>query len=165
MEPTLATFTNGTTLEFTPDEYARPMYVVGKTGSGKSTFLFNHALKLIMRDEAVVVIDPHGSLATQLIDAIPPRRTNDVCYLDLSDATHLVGFNPFLHQHNKPLSAVSILSAFKAIWWPTDNYPTTEIVLFHTIYALLHHNTPTLSHVSKILTDNAARERIVQNLQ
>src|SRR5262249_31904570 len=63
------------------EERARHVYIVGKSGSGKSTVLFNLAMHDICAGEGVAVLDPHGDLAEALINAVPASRTHEVCYL------------------------------------------------------------------------------------
>ena len=89
----------GAASAFSREERERHVYMVGKSGSGKSTTLFNLAMHDIMAGEGVAVIDPHGDLAEAVADCIPPERTHEVCYLDAADAERPVGFNP-LAQHS-----------------------------------------------------------------
>src|ERR1700692_2580207 len=97
MEPhaiSIATTASGAGIMFSREERERHIYIVGKSGSGKSTFLFNLAMEDIVRGEGVAVIDPHGDLALDILDAIPRSRINDVCYLDVTDTERPVCFNP-----------------------------------------------------------------------
>src|ERR1700693_6603526 len=89
----IAMAASGAGVYFTPEERERHVYIVGKSGSGKSTFLFNLAMGDISRGEGVAVIDPHGALALDILAAIPRSRINDVCYLDVTDTGRPVGFN------------------------------------------------------------------------
>jgi hypothetical protein len=77
----------GAGVVFSREERQRHLYVVGKSGSGKSTFLYNLAMGDIVAGEGVAVIDPHGDLALDILDAIPRSRINDVCYLDVTETT------------------------------------------------------------------------------
>src|SRR3984893_14012124 len=92
----IATTADGGGVEFSREERERHVYIVGKSGTGKSTFLFNLAMGDISRGEGVAVIDPHGDLALDILDAIPRSRINDVCYLDASETERPVGFNPVI---------------------------------------------------------------------
>jgi DNA helicase HerA-like ATPase len=70
----IAKTTGGAPVVFSRNEHERHIYVVGKSGSGKSTFLYNLALRDIWVGEGVAVIDPHGDLALDILDAIPRSR-------------------------------------------------------------------------------------------
>ena len=97
MEPTplpIATTAHGGGVVLSREERERHVWIVGKSGSGKSTLLFNLAMGDIYAGEGVVVIDPHGDLAEDILDAIPRARINDVCYLNAGEAEYPVGFNP-----------------------------------------------------------------------
>src|SRR3954467_4551750 len=94
------------------------LYVVGKTGTGKTTLLRNLILQDIAAGEGVGVIDPHGDLALDLLEHIPSWRTDDVVYFDPADDEMTVGLNllknvPPNRQH---LVASGVVSAFKSIW-------------------------------------------------
>ena len=90
----IATTSHGGGVVFTREERERHVWIVGKSGSGKSTLLFNLAMADICAGEGVAVIDPHGDLAEDILDAIPRSRINDVCYLDAGETEYPVGFNP-----------------------------------------------------------------------
>src|SRR5437016_3477422 len=94
MEPVLAIGARQQPIVFTEAELARHLYVLGRSGSGKSTFLHNLARLAIARGEGLIFIDPEGAEAHRLIDAIPSERTRDTVYLDASDPDFSVGFNP-----------------------------------------------------------------------
>lgn len=97
MEPepvSIATTAAGGGVVLSRDERERHVYIVGKSGAGKSTFLFNLAMGDIYADEGTAVIDPHGDLATDILDAIPRSRINEVCYLDAGKTEYPIGFNP-----------------------------------------------------------------------
>lgn len=92
--PIIARTATGGGVAFSREERERYVYLVGKSGSGKSTALFNLAMHDIYAGEGVAVIDPHGDLAEAIIDAMPPERTHEVCYLNVADTEFPVGFNP-----------------------------------------------------------------------
>jgi hypothetical protein len=90
----IATNADGSPIAFTRDERERHAYIAGKTGNGKSTLLYNLAMGDICAGEGIAFIDPHGDTALDILDAIPPSRINDVCYLDAGETERPVGFNP-----------------------------------------------------------------------
>src|SRR5262249_53586041 len=92
-EPRAIAYTpSGAPIVLTQEERERHVWLVGKSGSGKSTVLFNLAMSDILNGEGLALIDPHGDLATDIIDAIPRSRINDVCYLDAGETEFPVGF-------------------------------------------------------------------------
>lgn len=97
------------------DQRVRHMYVIGASGTGKSTFLLNCILQDIERGEGVGVLDPHGDLIDQILARVPEGRFGDVALLDPSDADRPVGFN-ILSAHSeveKELLASDIVSVFR----------------------------------------------------
>src|SRR6266481_4850773 len=73
------------------------MYVIGKTGTGKSTLLETLALQDIAHGRGMMLIDPHGDLAERVVQAIPAHRWQDVIYFNVPDPTQLFGYNPLKH--------------------------------------------------------------------
>lgn len=156
---------NGAPIVLTRAERERHVWLVGKSGSGKSTFLFNLAMADILAGEGVAVIDPHGDLATDILDAIPHSRINDVCYLDAGEIEYPVGFNPAakIAPERRALAAAGIVSAFKHIW--SDSWgPRLEHFLFHGIAALISRRHATLIDLARIYTDDRFRQRIIAHV-
>jgi hypothetical protein len=148
----------------TPPERRQHVYVVGQTGTGKSTLLLNSILQDIEAGRGVGVIDPHGDLAHEILDHIPPWRTDDVVYFDPSDE-HPLAINLFrATSDNWHLVASGIVSAFKKIWGDSWG-PRLEYVLFATIAALLHCNNTSLLGVSRMLHDARYRAWVVRQVK
>jgi hypothetical protein len=146
----IATTSHGSGVVFTREERERHIWIVGKSGSGKSTFLFNLVMDDICAGEGVAVIDPHGDLATDILDAVPRRRINDVCYLDAGETEYPVGFNPAtrIAPERRALAASGIVAAFKHLW--SDSWgPRLEHFLFTVSRHLFRASTPrsSISHV------------------
>jgi DNA helicase HerA-like ATPase len=161
----IATTARGDRVVFSREERERHVYIVGKSGSGKSTFLFNLAMSDILAGEGVAVIDPHGDLALDILDAIPRSRINDVCYLDVTDAEQPVGFNPAskIAPQRRALAAAGIVSAFKHQW--SDSWgPRLEHFLFHGIAALVSRQHATLIDLPRLYTDDNFRDKIVRSV-
>jgi hypothetical protein len=151
----IARTATGAPVAFSREERERHIYIVGKSGSGKSTFLYNIALSDIWAGEGVAVIDPHGDLALDILDAIPRSRINDVCYLDVTDVDRPVGFNPAacIAPERRALAAAGIVSAFKHLWSESWG-PRLEHFLFHGVSALISRRHATLIDLPRIYTDD-----------
>ena len=150
----------GAGVVFSREERERHLYVVGKSGSGKSTFLYNLAMADIMAGEGVAVIDPHGDLALDILEVIPRSRINDVCYLDVTDTERPVGLNPAtrIAPERQALASAGIVSAFKHLW--SDSWgPRLKHFLFHGVAALVSREHATLIDLPRIYTDDNFRER------
>jgi hypothetical protein len=161
----IATTAAGGGVIFTRAERERHVYIVGKTGSGKSTFLFNLALGDIYAGEGVAIIDPHGDLSEDILDAIPRSRINDVCYLDAGETEFPVGFNPAtrIAPERRALAAAGIVAAFKHLW--SDSWgPRLEHFLYHGVAALISRRHATLIDLPRLYTDDQFRERILASV-
>jgi len=160
--PIIAKTAIGTGVAFSREERERHVYIVGKSGSGKSTVLFNLAMHDIIAGEGVAVIDPHGDLAEAIIDAMPPERTNEVCYLNVADTEFPVGFNPLsgIPPERHALAASGIVSAFKHLW--RDSWgPRLEHFLYNGVAALLTSPHPNLIDLPRLYTDETFRDRVI----
>jgi hypothetical protein len=164
--PIIGTTASGHGVAFTREERERHVYVVGKSGSGKSTTLFNLAMHDIVAGEGVAVIDPHGDLAEAVADCIPRHRTNAVCYLDAADLERPVGFNPLANvsPERHALAASGIVSAFKHLWHDSWG-PRLEHFLFHGLVALLASPRPTLIDLTRLYTDETFRDSLVARVR
>ena len=152
----------GEGLVFSREERERHIYIVGKSGSGKTTTLYNLAMGDILAGEGVAIIDPHGDLAEAVADSIPRERTNQVCYFNVADTEQPVGFNPIanIRPERQALAAAGIVSAFKALW--SDSWgPRTEHLLHHGVASLIEAGRSTLIDLPRLYTDESFRARIV----
>jgi hypothetical protein len=152
-------------LSLHPRNASATIWIVGKSGSGKSTFLFNLAMGDICAGEGVAIIDPHGDLATDILDAIPRRRINDVCYLNAGETEYPVGFNPAtkIAPERRALAASGIVAAFKHLW--SDCWgPRLEHFLFHGVAALISREHATLIDLARLYIDDRFRERVVSRV-
>ena len=140
------------------------VYVIGQTGAGKSTLLRNLILQDIEDGRGVALIDPHGDLAADILEHIPPRRTGDVVYFDPSSPDPLA-INLFrATSDNWHLVASGIVSAFKKIWGDSWG-PRLEYVLFATLAALLQCDNTSLLGVSRMLHDDKYRAWVVKQVK
>jgi len=158
----IATTAHGGGVVLSREERERHVWIVGKSGSGKSTLLFNLAMGDIYGGEGVTVIDPHGDLAEDILDAIPRSRLNEVCYLDAGETEYPVGFNPAtrIAPERQALAASGIVAAFKHLW--SDSWgPRLEHFLYHGVAALISREHATLIDLARLYTDDRFRDRVL----
>ncbi|MCX6789758.1 MAG: type IV secretion system DNA-binding domain-containing protein [Candidatus Gribaldobacteria bacterium] len=142
------------------------MYVIGKTGVGKTALLKNMALQDIARGEGLAIIDPHGEFVEEVLDHIPIERIDDVVYFNPADLDFPISFNilEVPDTKYKHLVASGIIGVFTKIWanvWSAR----MEYILTNCILALLDTPGTTLLGILRILTDRDYRQTIVNNLQ
>ena len=133
----------------------RHLYVIGKTGTGKSTLLHNLMLSDLHAGRGFALFDPHGDLATAVADATPAWRIAEgVIYLDPSDLAHPIGFNPLhgIAVDHRPLAAAHIVAAFQHIWG-TSWGPRLEYILTQALRLLLDAPGTTMLGLPRLLTD------------
>lgn len=142
----------------------RHMYVIGKSGVGKSTLLENMAIQDIAHGEGVAVLDPHGSFAEKMLDYIPPERIKDVIYFAPFDTNYPVSFNVLedVGEDKRHFVASGLMSTFKKIW--VDAWSARmEYILNNILLALLEYPGATLLGVNRMLSDKVFREKVVAN--
>ncbi|HWP61525.1 MAG TPA: type IV secretion system DNA-binding domain-containing protein, partial [Candidatus Paceibacterota bacterium] len=138
------------------------MYVIGKTGMGKSTMLENMAIQDIQNGEGLCFIDPHGSTAEKLLDFVPYERINDVVYFAPFDTDYPVGFNVMedVGYDKRHLVVSGLMGALKRIW--VDAWSARmEYILQNTLLALLEYPGSTLLDVNRMLTNKTFRTAVV----
>lgn len=141
-------------------------YVVGKTGTGKSTLLRVMAAQDAGAGEGFALFDPHGDLVASVRDLIPPERQANLIYLDVPDRTLEWHFNPFagVSPENRSLAAAGLVESFRKIW-PDDWGPRLEHLLRNVVYTLLETPGSTLGDIPALLTDRDYRKRLVADLE
>jgi hypothetical protein len=138
-------------------------YIIGQTGTGKSTLLLNLILQDIEEGRGVAVIDPHGDLAKEVLDHIPSWRTDDVVYFDPS-APDPVALNLFRATgDNWHMVAAGIVSTFRKIWGHSWG-ARLEYILFATLAALIQCDNTSLLGVSRMLYDARYRAWVVRQV-
>ncbi len=142
------------------------MYIIGKSGTGKSTLLENMVIADIAAGRGVAVVDPHGELAEKILDFIPEERIDDVVYLNSGDLDYPIAFNPLesVSIEARHLVASGIMGVFKKIW-PDVWSARMEYILNNTLLSLLEFPSSTLLEIMRMLSDREFRKGIVDNLQ
>jgi hypothetical protein len=142
------------------------VYVIGKTGTGKSTLLRNLIVQDMYNDCGVGLIDPHGDLARDILDHVPAWRTNQVAYLDPMDREYPIGLNllanvPAERRHRV---ASGLVGALKAIWkdfWG----PRLEYILYAAVAALLDCENTSILGIQRMLVDARYRRWVVKQVR
>ncbi|MFH0749881.1 MAG: DUF87 domain-containing protein [Candidatus Gottesmanbacteria bacterium] len=154
-----------TTFGIKSDDRRKHLYVVGKTGTGKSTMIANMAINDMRNHEGMAVVDPHGDLTDALLDYIPSFRLNDIAYLDPSDVAHPFHLNPL--ELKNPAHRELVASGIVSIFYKLYHYswgPRLEYILRNCILTLLYVPNSTLLAIPEILTNDRYREKIVMQL-
>jgi CxxC-x17-CxxC domain-containing protein len=142
------------------------MYVIGKTGVGKTGFLKNMALQDINNGQGLAIIDPHGEFVEEILESIPPHRMKDVVYFNPADMEYPVSFNimDVADPKYKHLIASGLIGIFTKIWanvWSAR----MEYILANCILALLDTPGTTLLGIPRMLVDRDYRQKIINNLK
>jgi hypothetical protein len=155
-----------TTFGVKPIDRRRHIYVIGKTGMGKSTLLENMIYSDIQAGKGVGVIDPHGDLADAVMEFVPKSRLNDVILIDPADREYAVAFN-MLENVDPALNSIvcsGLVGIFKKIY--ADSWgPRLEHILRNTILALLEYPGTTMLGITRILQDDDFRRKVVKKVQ
>ncbi len=148
------------------DDRRRHMYLIGKTGMGKSTVLENMIINDIKAGHGLAVVDPHGDLAEKVIEYIPKERIKDVVYFNPADYEHPIAFNIVeqVDQHLRHLVASGLIGVFQKLW--ADSWgPRLEYILRNAILAILDFPGSTILGVVRMLSDKNYRKRVVANIK
>jgi hypothetical protein len=145
---------------------AKHMYVIGKTGMGKSTMLENMAIQDIRNGEGMAFIDPHGGTADRIMEYVPEHRKKDVVYFAPFDMEHPIAFNVMedVGYDKRHLVVSGLLSAFKKLW--VDSFSARmEYILSNTLLALLEYPGATMLDVNRMLVNKNYRKKVVDNVK
>ncbi len=144
---------------------SKHVYVIGKTGMGKSTLLENMAIQDIQNGRGLCVIDPHGGMAERLLEYVPEERIKDVLYFAPFDMEYPISFNIMedVGQDKRHLVVNGLMSVFEKIW--EDAWSARmAYILQNTLLALLEYPGATLLAVNRMYTDKAFRQKVVENV-
>ncbi len=154
-----------TTFGIKASDRRRHMYIIGKTGTGKSTLIANLAISDIRNRKGMCIIDPHGDLCETILDYIPSYRINDVIYLDPSDLTHAFSLNPIevTDSYQMELVVSGIVATFHKIYGESWG-PRLEYILRNTLMTVVRLPNPTLLMVPEMLTNEAFRKNAMTHI-
>jgi hypothetical protein len=142
------------------------MYIIGKTGTGKSTLLERLMLSDIRAGRGLALVDPHGDLAERIAAQIPEQRKGDLIYLNVPDRSQPFGYNPLKRvvPERRPLAGSGLLEVFEKMW-PEAWGVRMEHILRNALLALLDQPQATLPDVLKLLSDKRFRKEALQHIQ
>src|SRR3990167_5148546 len=148
------------------DDRRRHMYVIGKTGMGKTTLLENMVIDDIRAGRGVAVVDPHGEFAEKMLNFVPKERVEDVIYFNPSDLNHPIAFNAVeaVAPEYRHLITDGLVGVFQKLWAETWG-PRLEYVLRNAILALLEVPDSTLFGFMRILVDKEYRKSVIDILK
>ncbi len=138
------------------------MYIIGKTGMGKSTLLETFITQDLINGEGLALLDPHGELVDQILSRIPDHRKNQVIYFNVPDTTNVLGFNPLEHipVEQRSMMAGGLLKALQKIWSDSWGH-RMEHILRNTLYALLDYPNATFAEIPRLFFDSDFRKKVI----
>lgn len=142
------------------------LYLLGKTGTGKSTLLETLMLDDVKNGRGFALLDPHGDLVKKIKSQIPWSRRDDLIDFDAPDAHQPYGFNPLANvpEDKRPLAASGLIQVFKHLW--ADSWgPRLEYILRNCLLSLLDYPNADLSGILKLLSDKDFRKKVIPCIQ
>ena len=148
------------------EDRMRHLYIIGKSGVGKSFLLNLLTLSDVFHDKGFAVVDPHGDYAQDIMRFIPEHRIDDVVYFNPADGDFPVAFNPMEvsdvnRRNNVASEIVGVLKKMFGDSWG----PRLEHILRYTLLALLETPNTTLLGIVRMLTDKKYRNEIIANVK
>lgn len=144
----------------------RHVYIVGKTGTGKSTFVSNMIISDMQAGNGICLLDPHGELVDTIIESVPSHRINDVILFDVSDTEYPIGFNLLQagNEDEKNRIASGVVATFQKLF---DNSwgPRLEYILRNVVLSIIDYPNATLMHILRVLTDKDFRQEVISHVK
>ena len=142
------------------------VYVIGKTGMGKSTILENMAIQDIQNGNSIAFVDPHGGTAEKLLEYVPEHRIKDVVYFAPFDIDYPISFNVMedIGAEKRHLVVSGLMSAFMKLFGEESFSDRMEYILQNTILALLEYPGATMLGINKMLVDKEYRNKVIANI-
>lgn len=141
------------------------LYMVGRTGAGKSSLLGSLVSQDIFAGAGAVLFDPHGDLVEELVASARRHRPDDLIYIDLPDSRSAFRFNPVgaVPPALRPLAAAGLVESFKKLW-SEDWGPRLEHLLRNVVFTLLELPEATLADIPSLLADHRFRRQALQHV-
>ncbi|MBZ9571808.1 type IV secretion system DNA-binding domain-containing protein [Patescibacteria group bacterium] len=147
------------------DDRRRHIYLIGKTGMGKTVMMENMAIQDIQQGRGIGFVDPHGEAAERLLNFVPSNRINDVVYFNPADLDYPITFNVMekVSLEHRHLIASGLMGVFKKIW-PDVWSARMEYILNNSILALLEYPGSTLLGINRMMADPEYRKKVVEKI-
>jgi hypothetical protein len=141
------------------------VYIIGKTGTGKSTLMETMALQDLRRGLGFALIDPHGDPVERIVAQVPTSDGSGIIYLNAADPAQPWGYNPLRHvaPQYRALAASGLMEVFKKMW-PEAWGVRMEHILRNVLIALLEQPNATLHDLLRILSEKKFRQEIAGSL-
>ena len=141
------------------------MYLIGRTGVGKSTLLKTLILHDLASGEGFALFDPHGDLAAEVVARIPASRRDDLLYLNVPDPTCRFHFNPFagVAPESRALAAAGLIEVMQKLW-ADDWGPRLEHLLRNVAFTLLETPGASFGDIPRLLGDKDYRARVTRGV-
>ncbi len=148
------------------DDRKRHVYIIGKSGVGKSVLMENMAIDDVAEGRGVIIVDPHGEFADKILACIPDNRVDDVIVFDPADRAYPIAFNLLesVDDDFKGMVASGFVGIFKKIFGDSWG-PRLEHILRNTVLALLDFTNSTMLDIPKMLTDSRFRDKVVEKVK
>ncbi len=165
-----------TLIGLTEEERKTHMYIIGRTGSGKTTLMFSMAKHDIEQGAGLAFIDPHGDVSEDLLASVPEKRKEDLVYINPFDLKHPVGINlleltPGLDEDEaeleKEVVAEGVVSLFRKVFSKEENANAhrIEYILRNTIHTAFTTENPTIFTLYDLLNNPPFQKQVVAKLQ
>lgn len=138
------------------------LYILGKTGTGKSTLLETFMMSDMGKGFGFALLDPHGDLVKKVKSLLPASRAGDMIYFDVSDPNQPFGFNPLANvpADKRPLASSGLIQVFRHLWSESWG-PRLEYILRNCLISLLDYPDATLSDILLLLSDRGFRKKVL----
>jgi hypothetical protein len=152
-----------------PADRLRHLYIIGQTGTGKSSLIAELARQDIEAGEGLALIDPHGDLADLVLEHVPAHRTDDVIVIDGDDRERPIAINPLYRvpRDEQSLVTANIVATMKHSW-PDSWGPRLQYILgnaIRTVIAVPDHYRPTMLGVARVLVDQRYRHELLKHIE
>ncbi len=139
------------------------VYVLGKTGTGKSTLLQTLFMQDVVNGRGCILLDPHGDLSSAIARETPVCHQGRLCYIDIANDDISIGYNPLkaVPKELIPLAASGLLETFRHHFGEKAWGSRMEHIFRNTLYALLEYQEASLPDVLRMLSEKEFRAHVL----